>query len=310
MRLLKPKFWHKKNSLLSILMLPISYFIQFLAFIKNIFFVKNVFNIPIICVGNIYLGGTGKTPLCIEIFKILSKLKKYPAIIKKDYTDQKDEVNLLKRNKCEIFLNKKRKFAITNAINSGHKTLILDDGFQDFSIKKDLNILCFNSDQLDGNGYTIPSGPLREPLKSIKNCKILFINGKKNFDFENKVKKISPDIKIFYSKYIPTNLDNIRKKNLFAFAGIGNPENFLKTLNENNLKVFKKIYFPDHYNYKKIEIEKLIKISNDENLKIITTEKDYYRIEHMGFESIDYLKINLEIDNREKFIEEIIKLYD
>ena len=149
----------------------------------------------------------------------------------------------------ETYLNKNRKEAINSLISFKHNVAILDDGFQDFSIKKDFSILCFNSKQLFGNGFIIPSGPLREDIRSIKRADFIFINGDKNVEFKNKIKKIDKNIKIFYSKYKIINLDKLKNKKIIAFAGIGNPSNFFELLKEKNINVVKTYSFPDHHNY-------------------------------------------------------------
>ena len=111
---------------------------------------------------------------------------------------------------------------------SSFDTVILDDGFQDVRIKKDMNIICFNQNQLIGNGLTLPSGPLREKLSSLKNADVIIINGKKDKKFEEKLVKINEKLEIFYSCYKPINLDQFRNAKLMALAGIGNPENFFE----------------------------------------------------------------------------------
>ena len=90
MKLLKPKFWHKKNSVISFLLIPFSIFFQFLIILKKNLKIKTKFSIPVICVGNIYLGGTGKTPMCIKLTKILEKTYKKIAIIRKFYKSHDD----------------------------------------------------------------------------------------------------------------------------------------------------------------------------------------------------------------------------
>ena len=161
MKLVKPRFWDKKNHVISLLLLPISLIFQFIIRLRNYFITEKNFQIPIICVGNIYLGGTGKTPLTIMIANHLLKIGKKPAIIKKFYANQIDEHKLIKNYFDFLFLDKKRSKAIISAKEQNINVCVLDDGFQDLSIKKDLNIICFNSKQLIGNGLTIPSGPLR-----------------------------------------------------------------------------------------------------------------------------------------------------
>jgi len=308
MKIFKPKFWDKKKNIISILLLPISLTLQLVIFLmKKITFKYNC-NIPVICVGNLYLGGTGKTPLSISLASELLKIGKKPAIIKKFYSDQYDEHNLINTYTNYLFLDKKRINAIRMAERKGHDVAILDDGFQDYSIKKDLNILCFNGKQLAGNEMTIPSGPLRESLNSIKSSQIVIINGNRNLSFEEKIAGISNKIKIFYTKYVPVNIAEFKNKKLYAFAGIGNPANFFDLLVNNNLDLQKKLEFPDHYEFKKIEIEKMIKESSKNGYDIITTEKDFLRIKKFGFKNINFLKLKLEILEKEKMMKSILNL--
>ena len=306
MKITKPKFWEKEKNPISLLLLPFSFFLQLLIIIKKIFTFKHSFKIPVICVGNIYVGGTGKTPLSIMIAQELIKHKKKPAIIKKYYSEHIDEHNLINNSLDCLFLDKQRSKAINHAENKQYDIAILDDGFQDYSIKKNLNILCFNSNQLIGNGMTLPSGPLRESINAIKRTQIVVINGNKNELFEKKISSISNKVKIFYSRYLPKNVEEFKNKKLFAFAGVGNPSNFFKLLSDNNLNVHKKLSFPDHYKFSKSEIQKMIDESLKNNLELVTTEKDYFRIKHYGFQHIKFLKIKLEILEKDKLINQIL----
>jgi tetraacyldisaccharide 4'-kinase len=307
MKMLKPKFWSKKNSLLSFILFPLSIFLQILIYLKKKITKKRKVSIPVICVGNIYLGGTGKTPLSIEIVKILEKLNKKTAIIKKSYKDHEDEFKLISSNQVALFKDPSRYNGINEAIKQKFDCVVLDDGFQDFSISKNLNILCFNERQLIGNGMTLPSGPLRESLSSLKKCQIVVINGNVNIEFEKKIKNISNNISIYYSKYVPDNIESFKNKNLLAFAGIGNPENFFYLLENNNLKIKKKISFSDHYKYSLKELNKLIYFALNNGLQLITTEKDYFRISHFQLPQIEYLKVKLDIIKKNDFEKKIIR---
>ncbi|OUX53252.1 MAG: tetraacyldisaccharide 4'-kinase [Pelagibacteraceae bacterium TMED287] len=309
MKLSKPGFWEKKNSIISILLLPISLLFQVLYSIKKIIIKKKTFSIPIICVGNIYVGGTGKTPLAIKIFKGLSKTNIKPIIVKKFYNDQKDEAQLIKEKTGNIIQNKSRAKAIKSAIEQNFDLVILDDGFQDKSIEKSLNILCFNSEQLIGNGFTLPSGPLREPFSAIEKSQIIIINGSCDEKFEKKIYDNSHEnVKIFYTKYLPLNVKKLSNMDLLAFAGIGNPENFFKLLTNYNLKLKKKISYPDHYEYKKKDVEYLLALSKKNNLRIVTTEKDFSRLNQLGLsEGISCLSVELGIQDEEEFFNEIRK---
>ena len=308
MKLTKPKFWETRCNFFSILLLPFTLILIILISIKKKITKVIDFNIPIICVGNLFIGGTGKTPISILIGKELSKINRKPVIVKKFYKSHEDEHELIKSHFNNLILKQKREVAINDAKNMGYDTVILDDGFQDYKIKKDLNILCFHENQLIGNGFVFPAGPLRESLHAIKDVDIIIINGRKNIDFEEKLLNLNRNIAIFYSKYQTQDIDEFRGKNLLAFAGIGNPENFFNLLSKDNLIVEKKLTFPDHYKFSKIEIQKIIDEAKNNNYQIIMTEKDYFKINHYNLKEVNYLKVSLVISEIEKLISRINKI--
>ena len=308
MNFFKPKFWDKTNiSFFSVLLFPITLIIKLLIFFKHFFIKGNRCSVPVICVGNIYLGGTGKTPLSIEIYSILKSLSMNPAFIRKKYASFKDEAELEKRV-GPIYQNKKRINAIKEAIQNNINIAILDDGFQDLSINKNLSIVCFNEKQWIGNGLTIPSGPLREDLSSLKRANCVFINGEKNIDIENKIYDKNKKIKIYYTKYKPININEFKNKRIMTFAGIGNPINFFNLLKKNNINVIEEKGFPDHHNYSESELKNLINKSKEKNSILLTTEKDYFRINENYRKNINFLKIVVDIQNRDQFIEDIKKI--
>ena len=311
MKFKKPKFWdYKKPNIASYLLLPISVLIMMAKFIKNVTIKKKKFqSIKTICIGNIYLGGTGKTSLSLKINKIL-KDKIKSCFIKKYYSNQIDEQKILEKN-GKLFKYKNRSESIKQAINEGFKIAILDDGLQDPSINYDYNIVCFNINNWIGNGQTIPSGPLREDIKNLKKYKNVFLNGNKE-NIEN-IKKyiheIDPNINIYQGEYIPLNIDEFDKKNKYlVFSGIGNHKTFVSMLKINDINVVKDIEFPDHYKYSTREIDNIISISKKLDCKIITTEKDYMRLNNNN--EINYIKSELEIINEETFLNNISKIYD
>ena len=306
MKIFKPKFWDNKNNVFSILLKPISILFYFLINLRKSFIHTKKFRIPIICVGNIYVGGTGKTPVSLMITKELKVKKKNPVIIKKYYKNHDDEHQMIRKTDKSLILNKNRIRALEEAERKNFDVAILDDGFQDYAIEKDLNIVCFNSKQLIGNGSVFPAGPLRESLNSLKRAQIVIINGERNEIFEKKILENSKKIKIFYSKYTPINIEQFKNKKLYAFAGIGNPKNFFELLSEYNLNVKKKVSFPDHYNFTVNEIKKMIEIARKNDFEIITTEKDFYRIKDYNFKEINYLKLDLIIKEKNKLISDIV----
>ena len=211
MKIKKPNFWDEKEpNFLSYLLLPLTIPLMINNFFLKFKNDKNNKNkkIKTICVGNIYLGGTGKTPLSIKLSNILNDLNCNSAIIKKYYSDQLDEQNLLEKN-LKVFCEKNRKIALNKAIDNNTQIAIFDDGLQDRSINYDMSFVCFNNTSWIGNGFLIPAGPLREKFKSIKKYDAIFLNGN-NEDIshlKSKIKKENQNIKIFESIYSPINID-------------------------------------------------------------------------------------------------------
>jgi tetraacyldisaccharide 4'-kinase len=175
MNLKKPKFWdYKYPSLLAYILLPISFLIRILSFFHIT--EKKKFKIKTICIGNIYVGGTGKTSLSIKINKILNEKNIKSCFVKKYYKNQIDEQRILKKNGT-LFLSNKRIDAVRQAEQENYEFAIIDDGLQDKSIKYDISLVCFNNLNWIGNGMTIPSGPLREDINNLKKYEHIFING-------------------------------------------------------------------------------------------------------------------------------------
>ena len=305
----KPKYWDKKIGIISILLFPITIIVLITNFFKKKLTIAKKFNIPIICIGNIYVGGTGKTPTSIFLGNELKKLGRNPAILRKFYDAHADEYNLIKKYFNNLILNKSRLEGIKSKMHN-FDSIILDDGFQDYTIKKNLNIICFNQNQMIGNGMVLPSGPLRESIYSLKRANIILINGERNIKFEDKIFKINKNLEFFYSTYKPINLGEFKNKKLLAIAGIGNPENFFNLIENNDLRIDEKIIFPDHYKISKTEMQKILKKAEVKNYQIIMTEKDFFKIEKYKLKNIKYLKILLEINEREKFLKRINDLYD
>ena len=305
----KPKFWDEKIGIISIILYPLTLIVIILIFLKKKFAKSIKFEIPIICVGNIYLGGTGKTPTSIFLAKELVKVGKKPAILRKYYQDHSDEHGLIKKYFTNLILEKNRESGVKKAKDAGFDSVILDDGFQDYNICKDLNIICFNDNQLVGNGLILPSGPLRESLKSLKNADIVLINGKKNENFEKRILEINSNLKIFYSHYKPLNIEWFKNKELVALAGIGNPKNFFGLLRRLNFNIKDEMIYPDHYVFSDEGIKKILKKAESNDYHIIMTEKDYFKFKNIRSNRVNYLKVSLEIEQHEKFMDLVNKCY-
>ena len=301
---IKPFFWNKKNNFFSFALFPFALVYLFVIKInKTLASSINFKNIKIICVGNIYLGGTGKTPLVKKIYDEIKKDKKC-CVLKKYNKNQMDEINFLNYY-TDLLIPKSRLEGLKIAINKGYEFVILDDGMQDHSFKKNISILCIKSKDGFGNENVLPAGPLRESLDSIKNYNLALINGNTRKDLEDLIKKYNPNIKIFYSKYTVSEQLKNSNKNYFAFSGIGDNESFFETLIENGIKVYQTKEFEDHHNFSDDDILNLINLSEKKNLCLITTEKNYFNINKKYQNKVECAKIDLEIKELNKFINEI-----
>jgi tetraacyldisaccharide 4'-kinase len=297
MKLKKPKFWdYDKPNFLALLLWPLSIIYKVIFNLNNKKKIK-INSIKTICVGNIYIGGTGKTSLAIKIKQILDQKNIKACFIKKQYADQIDEVKLL-QNYGKIFVNKKRTEALKQAVSENYEVAIFDDGLQDNSIEFDLIFVCFNKLNWIGNGFVIPAGPLREDINNLKLYNHVFLNGneEKTEIEKNFINKINPKIIIYESRYRPLNLEDFDKsEKYFVFSGIGNHKTFINMLKKKKFNILSDLEFPDHFYYKERDLNKIFLKAKKLNAKIITTEKDYLRINQSLSKDIKFIKSELEI---------------
>ncbi len=260
-----------------------------------------------IVVGNLTVGGTGKSPLVYLLAKYLSK-EFNVAVISRGYGRKKHDVIVLEPDADlpdvsetgdEPFLNfiklaRKVPFVICKDRIKAYEVaeekfhpdvVILDDAYQYRKIVPDFSFLVFDKRVLSSRGFLLPAGPFREPINAGKKADIIAFNLKSrimNGDELWQLKRIFPDKTFILFKYRPEGLlDKCRfleftevTKDIIAFAGIGDPESFLVTLDEVGFNVVKFFEFPDHHWYTSDEINKL----KSHGYPLITTEKDYVRI--------------------------------
>ncbi len=314
MILKKPKFWdYSKGNLLAYVLLPLTLPIILNNFFLNLKKSKKNKKIKLICIGNIYIGGTGKTPTVINLFKILKKFDLNVSIGKKFYKSHIDEIDLLKKE-SNVIVDKSRKKIIQKAEKDKIDCLIFDDGLQDKTVSYDIQFVCFDSKSWIGNGLLIPSGPLREKLNSLKKYDAVFLkNLNDNIDEKiNLIRSYNSNIKIFSTNYEIRNLNKFdTSKNYLIFSGIGNPKSFRRLLEKNKFRIIEEIIFPDHFTYSKKNIDFIKKRSKEINAKIITTEKDYIKISKIDPDDIEFLKVETKIDDEINFLNFIkSKIYD
>lgn len=302
MYLKKPSFWDKQISILSYLLLPFTIFVtvnNFLNSKKKKYLSKKL---KTICVGNIYVGGTGKTPTTIKLYDLIKKIKN-TSTAKKYYLNQQDEEILLKR-KTNFLTASSRKSILKLAEKKNIEVLIFDDGLQDNQIDYNFKFVCFDGDLGIGNGLLLPAGPLRETINSLKKYDVVFI--KKGNNLNNLIKLIEKHnkrIKIFITDYKVSKFSKFnRSKKYLIYSGIGNPNSFAKILKQNKVKIVDKIIFPDHHSYSNQDFNFILNKAKQNNAEIITTEKDYVKVPKELQKKIKFLKVNLIIHNEKKLI--------
>ena len=303
MNIKKPKFWDfKKPNLISYLLIPFT-----IPLLINNFFLnkknKKIKEIKSICVGNIYIGGTGKTPSTIKLYEILRKIEPQICTGKKFYSNHEDEKIILEK-KTNLISEDNREKIIQIAIKKKQKIIIFDDGLQDKKLDFDLKFVCFEAENWIGNGKLIPAGPLREKISSLKKYDAVFLKDSElNNNVQEIIKNYNQNIEVFHTSYQIKNFRSFDlSKKFLVFSGIGNPKNFMNTLNKNNFKIIDQIIFSDHYNYKQEDINFIKNRAKKINAEIITTEKDFVKISKFDNENINFLEIELKIENEKKLI--------
>jgi tetraacyldisaccharide 4'-kinase len=305
---------HYSKSLASLFLLPLSAIYLLISFARKYLYRFNLLKsfkiqVPVIVIGNITSGGTGKTPLVIHLANELKKNGYHPGIISRGYGSKRNgvsEVNkksdvesigdepilIHKHTHLPVFIAKDRVLAAKALIKKYKKidVILSDDGMQHYRLRRDIEILVIDGTRRFGNGYLLPAGPLREPKRKVKSVDAIVCNEKKVIDGSYLMKYKSYFlINLKTKKKIP--LNKVRLNNLHAVAGIGNPDRFFNYLKALGL-VFDSSSYKDHYRFTK----KDFKTMNDKN--IIMTEKDAVKCEKFARDNFWYLPVVAEIDSK------------
>lgn len=317
-----PKFWTQKN-LISVALLPLS-FLYFVGFFLNKFFTKTEkISKPVICIGNLIAGGSGKTPTAIALGKILNEMDVDFAYLSRGYMSDGSKFLLLRKQDnhkakdvgdepmllletAPTFVAKNRLFGakLIDAMNK-FQLLVLDDGMQNDQLHRDFTILVVDGKIAFGNGFLIPAGPMRETLQSgLKKADLVVVVGDANKDL---LKKLGAK-KIVKAKVLPQNLQKFSGKKLIAFCGLAFPEKFFSLLKDSNLEVLEAMSFADHHRYEISELENLKKIAEQKNASLITTKKDWVKFPKKFKEQISYLDIELKFSDENLIKNELKKL--
>lgn len=312
---------HYSKSLVSLLLLPLSAVFLLISFIRKTLYQFNFLKsfklkIPVIVVGNITSGGTGKTPLTIYLANELKKNGYRPGIIsrgygsksegvmevsqKSDVAEAGDEPMLIqKHTHLPVFVSKDRVLAAKALVKKYAKTdvILSDDGIQHYRLRRDLEVLVIDGTRKFGNGYLLPAGPLREFRSKLKTVDAIVCNHKKVID-GSYLMKYKGHLLINLKTNKKIHLNNLSLKNIHAIAGIGNPDRFFDYLKTYNI-LFSSSAFQDHYKFSKKDFRDM----NDKN--IIMTEKDAVKCQQFSRNNFWYLPVIAEVDS--KFTDVILK---
>lgn len=314
----KPMFWKSNRKKINFFLLQVSKIYSFFHKMNRYFRNEIKIDIPVICIGNIVIGGAGKTPVTQTISKIL--YNEYPNnhILLRNYIgknknpkilDEKDsfidfgDESILHKEITKVCVSNDRRKGAELCIKNDADLLILDDGFQSKHIKKDLSFIVLDFNYHLGNKQIFPAGPLRESLKfaSKRIDALIMIDYEKAFEIEKDLENIP----IFHSKRI-IKIPKIKSKHVFAFCGIGNPDNFFNSLKKSGIVIRHKKEFPDHHIFKNREIEEIIYTAKENNLEILTTKKDFIKIKKDLKKKIKYVDLEIKFQSSIK-LKEFIK---
>ncbi|MBM3633278.1 MAG: tetraacyldisaccharide 4'-kinase [Alphaproteobacteria bacterium] len=315
-----PKFWNKPGSVLSYILEPFSWFYRIGTVIHNRISKPYQASVPVISIGNIILGGAGKTPVTIAIAKTLISMGYTPHIISRGYGgvlkgplqvnlehqySQVGDEPLLLAKYAPTWISKNRKAAVKLAIKSGADVLLLDDAHQNYTLKKDLCFVVVNGSNGFGNGRVFPAGPLRQSIQSgLKEATTIVFISQDNDPVPPALRSIS--CPVIQARIIPI---SPKPCAVMGFAGIGYPEKFRQTLEQAGyeVKIFKS--FPDHYPYTEDDLRKLRMRARVEKVFLITTEKDAMRIPHNCRNNILILPMDLAFEPASSLETELKKMH-
>jgi tetraacyldisaccharide 4'-kinase len=253
--------------------------------------------VPVICIGNLTLGGAGKTPTAIAVAKMLDAAGRRPFLLSRGYggalagpmqvdpsrhraVDVGDEPLLLARAAPTI-VSRDRAAGAEMARAAGAGVIVMDDGFQNPGLVKDRSILVVDGARGIGNGRVFPAGPLRAPLKSqLRRAQAVLVIGPGPAGDAVAEAAQAHHVPIFRGRLEPDAeaLAGIKGHPVLAFAGIGDPAKFFATLRAASIDVRAEAAFPDHHRYRRAEARKLIERAEREGLVPVTTEKDWARL--------------------------------
>lgn len=302
--------WYTKKNFLIYLLVPLAIFYKAIIFLRRLLYQSgfkkiSYFPVPVIIVGNITVGGTGKTPLVIWLAEQLKaagykpgivsrgyggKSKHYPCFVAQDSaaTQVGDEPLLIHRKTlCPVVVDPNRVRAVQMLLNKTDCNVVIsDDGLQHYALGRAVEIAVIDGERRFGNGFCLPAGPLREPVSRLKTVNFIVTNGlAKNGEYTMQL--IPKDFRQIIN---PSNTHFINQTNIHAIAGIGNPQRFFNTLRNMGLNIIEHP-FPDHHNFQPQELD------FGPDAIVVMTAKDAIKCEKFANSGYWYLDVEAEISD-------------
>lgn len=318
MNIKTPKFW-RKTSFVSILLLPLSLLYWLLFHLNKATKRQYRSSLKVVCIGNLTAGGSGKTPVAIAIgnqlrargvkFAFLSSGYKGRDVdfVKVDEGSTASEVGdepMLLSEVADTFVTNDRVLAVKKLEEMDYEMVVLDDGLQNNSLHKDYKVVVVDGLTKFGNGLLLPAGPLRQSVASgLREADKVLVVGEADYDIRRLLQKNHVASKLAEAKIEAKDCDILKERPVMAFCGLAYPEKFFNFVCSMGFDVIETIEFCDHYHYKNSDLEGLLKKAEEKNAILLTTKKDWVKFEVIYKKRINYLEINLRIED---FVDEII----
>jgi len=297
----EPAFWHRPPSWISYLLLPLAAVYGAVAALRMQRIGLDA-GIPVVCVGNYHMGGAGKTPTVLALTKMLRDLGETPVVLSRGYggrlrgpvmvdprrhaaADVGDEPLMLSST-VPVAVSRDRVDGVALAKSQGASVILMDDGFQNPAVQKDAALIVIDSDRGVGNAFVFPAGPLRAPLSAqLDRTDALVVVGEGTAAGAIVARIASRPGRPVLSAHLRPDgaaLAALADKRVLAFAGIGDPARFFRTLRGNGIDVVRERAFADHYAYSQDDLDTLIAEAKRDRLTLVTTEKDLVRLRKKG----------------------------
>ncbi len=324
-----PPFWQKKegaNHPLAITLSPLAALYDWVGKNKRRKQIPFVAGKPVICVGNVSMGGVGKTPFAILLAKLLAEKGISPAFLTRGYGGKEkgpllvseaadlstigDEAQLLATHAQTCISASRPEGASYLEEKTSLDVILMDDGFQNPSLKKDLSFILVDGEVGFGNGRVFPSGALREkPADAVVRAQaIVFVLPSETYELPEELLSFAQNRPVFKAWLEVTPIE--MPEEAVAFCGIGRPEKFYRSAKEAGYNLISTHDFPDHYAFKQEDLASLIMKAQQANATLLTTEKDYVRLPAAYQKQVRTLPVTMQVDKKQALQELILNVVE